>query len=298
MIGTLFACVALFPSSAGQVLDRAHSHNDYNRPRPLLQALECGFGSIEIDVFPVNGKLYVAHDRIRIDPAKTIESLYLDPLVRLIRTKSGRFAKPQRAPLWILVDIKADAVSAYPILKALIESRPELHWNSGKGAVRFLISGDRPIDLLVADCGSFAGLDGRWSDLGNTYSSEFMPWVSESWLSHFKWLGAGSFPYDQQSKLAMMIDKVHSQKRKLRFWGTPDTPALWNLQKQRGVDLIGTDRPNSFRNWWSQSSTTKDRQELELGPQLSRASNDQKSRSIALGVRIGVSESTCSKQKP
>ena len=33
------------------LLHNGHSHNDYTRERPLLDALELGFTSIEVDVF-------------------------------------------------------------------------------------------------------------------------------------------------------------------------------------------------------------------------------------------------------
>ena len=39
---------------------RAHSHNDYWRKRPLLDALECGFCSVEADIFQVGDQLLVA----------------------------------------------------------------------------------------------------------------------------------------------------------------------------------------------------------------------------------------------
>ncbi len=42
---------------------QAHSHNDYAQPKPLVGALEREFCSIEVDVFLVDGKLLVGHDR-------------------------------------------------------------------------------------------------------------------------------------------------------------------------------------------------------------------------------------------
>ena len=41
----------------------AHAHNDYLHERPLFDALENGFRSIEADVFTQGDSLYVAHDR-------------------------------------------------------------------------------------------------------------------------------------------------------------------------------------------------------------------------------------------
>ena len=38
-------------------LIRAHAHNDYEHTRPLFDALDHGFGSVEADVHLVDGRL-------------------------------------------------------------------------------------------------------------------------------------------------------------------------------------------------------------------------------------------------
>src|SRR5690242_5509037 len=43
-------------------LTRAHAHNDYEHTRPLLDALDQGFCSVEADVWLIDGELRVAHD--------------------------------------------------------------------------------------------------------------------------------------------------------------------------------------------------------------------------------------------
>ena len=58
----------------------AHAHNDYLHERPLYEALENSFRSIEADVFSRGDSLYVAHNRSDIRPGKTLRALYLDPL--------------------------------------------------------------------------------------------------------------------------------------------------------------------------------------------------------------------------
>ena len=40
----------------------AHSHNDYERTRPLFSALQLRFASVEADVHLVNGELRIGHD--------------------------------------------------------------------------------------------------------------------------------------------------------------------------------------------------------------------------------------------
>src|SRR5919109_1377732 len=64
---------------------RAHAHNDYEHPRPLFDALDHRFGSIEADIYLVGDQLLVAHDPVDLDPGRTLESLYLDPLARRVK---------------------------------------------------------------------------------------------------------------------------------------------------------------------------------------------------------------------
>src|SRR5688500_18169484 len=54
-------------------LPNAHSHNDYEHKRPLLDALANGFTSVEADIYLVEGLLLVAHDRKDVDRRKTLE---------------------------------------------------------------------------------------------------------------------------------------------------------------------------------------------------------------------------------
>ena len=53
----------------------AHSHNDYKNNIPFLRAYEKGFGSIEADVYAVNGQLMVAHDKKEISAKRSLKIL-------------------------------------------------------------------------------------------------------------------------------------------------------------------------------------------------------------------------------
>ncbi|MEU9588105.1 hypothetical protein AB0D70_32420, partial [Streptomyces werraensis] len=61
-LGALVAAGALVlmaaPASAAgaQPLPRAHAHNDYEHDRPLLDALDHGFTSVEADIYLVDGE--------------------------------------------------------------------------------------------------------------------------------------------------------------------------------------------------------------------------------------------------
>ena len=58
-------------------LAKAHAHNDYEHTRPLLDALDHGFTSVESDVWLVNGELLVAHIRKTKILIAALKSLYL-----------------------------------------------------------------------------------------------------------------------------------------------------------------------------------------------------------------------------
>lgn len=77
---------------------RAHAHNDYDHPRPLFDALDHRFGSVEADIFLVGDQLLIGHDASELDPARTLESLYLDPLAAIVKANRGSVYRGYRRP--------------------------------------------------------------------------------------------------------------------------------------------------------------------------------------------------------
>src|SRR5436305_12662245 len=96
------------PPGPVEPLPHAHAHNDYEHKRPLFDALECGFCSVEADIWLVDGKLLVAHDRNQVKPERTLQALYLDPLRERARRNGGR-VYPNGPEVILLVDVKSDA---------------------------------------------------------------------------------------------------------------------------------------------------------------------------------------------
>lgn len=61
--------------SREEIVQRGHSHNDYHQKNPLQSALFHGLRSVEVDVFPFGGELFVAHTRLELDENKTIQNM-------------------------------------------------------------------------------------------------------------------------------------------------------------------------------------------------------------------------------
>jgi len=88
-------------------LGNVHAHNDYEHPRPLFDAMDCGICSFEADIHLVGGKLLVAHSRAAVKPDRTLQSLYLDPMKKRISENGGRLYR-NGPPVWLLIDFKGD----------------------------------------------------------------------------------------------------------------------------------------------------------------------------------------------
>ena len=233
--------------------ENAHSHNDYLHERPLLDALNHGFASIEADVFPVEGQLLVAHTFLELSKQKTLESLYLKPLREIvvrnggsIYANSGGNGNGARRPLILLVDIKTKGVEAFAILESLLKSYDDIVSSSLDGefrekAVTVIVSGDRPRAEIEKSNPRYAAIDGRLGDLESATPANLIPLISDNWGNHFKYRGQGKMPPAEREKLAGIVRKCHTQGRRLRFWATPESPELWTELQNAGVDLIGTD---------------------------------------------------------
>jgi len=138
-----FFCCILTLVCIGQqktfTVSNAHAHNDYLQEAPFYMAYHAGFGSVEADVFPVNGMLCVAHSKKEIQPGVTLKHLYLGPLLKELTTDKSRHLK-------LLVDIKEDHELTLKLL--LQEIEPLIQYLSTTGENKqlvILISGKRPL---------------------------------------------------------------------------------------------------------------------------------------------------------
>jgi len=247
-------------------LIQAHAHNDYQHDRPLLDALDHRFGSIEADIHLVNDKLYVAHDAKDIQPERTLQSLYLDPLAARIRERRG-FVYEKKKTIFLFIDIKTDADSTYAVLRQVLHDYRDMltSYQDGrrhKKAVTVILSGNRPRQTMRYEPKRFAACDGRPEDLAGQDNNTLLPIISDKWSNHFSWYGEGPMPLNEKTKLDSMVHIAHEQGRWLRFWATDVQPLaiqqkLWAELIQAGVDLINTDKLAAFQAWLEHSSRVK-----------------------------------------
>ena len=85
-------CLLSLALNAQSPLLKAHAHNDYEHERPFFEAFQLGFGSIESDVYAVNGELLVGHERSSLALNRTLKNLYINPIIAVLKAnKEGNF---------------------------------------------------------------------------------------------------------------------------------------------------------------------------------------------------------------
>lgn len=239
----LFACAAL--ATAQTPLPNAHAHNDYEHARPLLDALDHGFCSVEADIYLVDGALLVAHDLKDVKPERTLQALYLDPL-RARATANGGRVFPNGPTVQLLVDFKSDGAKTYDALRSVLAQYEDMLtvFDNGKvetKAVTVVLSGAAPRDVLMAEPRRLAAIDGRPRDLDAPIDPALTPLISDSWAATFKWNRDGAMPQDIRDTVKSLADRVHAGGAKLRFWAIPAREDVWAALLDAGVDFLNAD---------------------------------------------------------
>lgn len=220
----------------------AHSHNDYGRPRPFQHAFARGFRSIEADVWLVDGRLLVAHDRKDTRSERSLATLYLDPLAGEL-DRQGRWKRgPEDRRLQLLIDVKSEPVSALEALQRLLLRYPKLISSSN---IDFTVSGNRPPVETYRDWHPRIRFDGR---PGTSYDSSALARValiSDSWTHYIDRI---TFRFDTL-RAARAVDSAHALGKPFRFWASPDDEAGWRFAIRLGADLLNTDRIDALADF-------------------------------------------------
>ncbi|GAB3950945.1 hypothetical protein GCM10028805_30030 [Spirosoma harenae] len=227
-------------------LPNAHAHNDYEQSRPLWDALDNGFTSVEADVHLIADTLYVSHNRPAIRNAEaTLENLYLKPLIARIHQQGGLVLAGHKGPFYLMIDAKTQADSTYQALKKLLQ-----RYRSTLTGVTIVLSGNRPIATVAKAKDRLLTLDGRPGDLGKGYSKAIMPIISDAYPNQLSWRGQGDIPASEFQKLRQLVDRAHKEGKKVRLWASPEDPVVWAKLREAGVDFLSTDQQELVRDFF------------------------------------------------
>ena len=252
--------------SVSSGLERAHAHNDYEHQRPLFDALDHNFKSVEADIWLVEGELIIAHDPEDVPQAvkdgRTLRSLYLEPLQTVIAQNGGSVYRGDPDYFTLLIDIKSEAASTYLALHEELQDYEGMLTKFGPrgvrdGAVTAIVSGNRPRELMLQQRVRYAAYDGRLSDLGVATDQTFVPLISDNWTRNFTWRGDGPMPSKERRKLRSIVETAHANGQRVRFWETPELSpqreAVWRELLAARVDYINTDHLSDLETFLLQN---------------------------------------------
>ena len=228
-----------------QPLLRAHAHNDYLHERPLFDALDCGFCSVEADIHLVDGQLLVAHKLEEVIPGRTLQALYLDPLKSRIKSHGGRVYR-NTPEFTLLIDIKSEPESTYAKLREILQAYSTMLTTfdadkTTRRAITVIVTGHLPRETIARETVRYVACDGTLADLEANPPVSLVPQINAKWTELFTWQGQGEMSTFEQAKLREIVHTAHEQGRRVRFWDAPDNPAAWGLLLDFDVDQINTD---------------------------------------------------------
>lgn len=94
-------------------------------------------------------------------------------------------------------------------------------------------------------------LDGRIGDLNTEQDSELVPLVSFDWkmIQLFRYFNGNSEEF-----MKRIADRAHSQGKRMRIWGAPNTEQCWSSMLKSNVDWLSVDDHERFTEFATQKS--------------------------------------------
>jgi len=149
-----------------------------------------------------------------------------------------------------MIDVKTEAKETYAALAKVLEGYSDVLTVTRDGkteakAVTVVISGNRDVKTIAEQKTRYAAIDGRPSDLDGDTSAALVPWVSDSWKSHFKWDGTGAMPEEERKKLREFVAKATQAGAEGALLAAPETkrrgrncsPRTWTHQHRKLKEL-------------------------------------------------------------
>lgn len=234
------------------LLPNAFSHNDYRRKRPLLDALNNGFRYVEADIYLRKGKLIVSHILPCLKMNRTLEALYLKPLMEYIQQDTSAGLKNN--PLTLLIDIKSGGDETYYALLQVLEKYKQIlsSYENGQTTLRnvtIVLSGHKPHQLISNSTSGYVFMDDNLKNISGYLATERYPIASCKYSRLLKWKGKGTMSPAEKRRLRFYVAAAHKNGSKVRLWAAPQNKAVWSELLKCDVDLINTDDLTSLRSF-------------------------------------------------
>ncbi len=232
------------PTPAGGYRNYAHAHNDYEHARPLFDALDAGFHSVEADIWLADNAIRVSHGGGTFKG--TLRDLYLDPLRDRVAASGSVLGDGEPFTLWL--DLKDGSADLRQALRNLLEAYPMLSRFEDErvegGPVTAVLTGDAASKaaFVAGPAPRRACRDANAYALDDPDADTRWRYYAIPWSAVAAWNGHGALAEDERHRIGCIVADAHAKGRKVRFYGTPETEAYWAAALDLGVDFLNTDK--------------------------------------------------------
>lgn len=239
--------IAIFSSEVDCQMNahhNGHSHNDYEQDRPLYDALEMDFISVEADVYPYKGTLRVSHRPFKLKQKKTIDELYLIPLDSIISANNGTVYPADSSVFTLMIDLKWKKKKSLDMLleklddyRHLLSKKEdgEMIW----GPIQIVLTGSLPLKELSKDFKDYVFFDARPCQKYPNNLKDMVVLLSCGYSSV-------EVQRNTESKIKGYVKSSKFSGIRVRFWGIPNDTLTWNKLDALGVELIHVDDIKKF----------------------------------------------------
>ncbi|KAJ5104749.1 hypothetical protein NUU61_002096 [Penicillium alfredii] len=264
---------AITPSLQSILKNTHGSMDDYWRDEPFYTGLAKGCMSTEADVWLYNDTLYVGHHESALTEDRTLESLYIKPILDILArqnpdspfitlpTKNGVWDTDPEQTLYFFIDVKTSGHETFEaVIKALEPLREKGYLTSvtnGKtvtnGPVTIIATGETPLEMVtqVPDRDYFFDAplgeltDKRYADITAAVS----PIASTDFEKAVGKVKPDTSPVLTDAQLKSLQSQIAAANERgigARYWNTPSFPVrkrnlIWRALLQEGVMLLNAD---------------------------------------------------------
>ncbi|KAJ5199254.1 hypothetical protein N7491_000190 [Penicillium cf. griseofulvum] len=250
-----------------------HSHNDYWRDEPFYTGLSHGCKSTEADVWLYNGTLYVGHDESALTGSRTLESLYINPILDILDrqnpespfitspTKNGVWDTVPDQTLYFFIDVKTSGPETFQAVIAALEPLREKGYlttvKDGKtvtnGPVTVIGTGETPFDMVAPIKDRDYFFDAPLADLNDPkyagVTGVISPVASTDFQEAVGKITVDTDPILSDNQLKAIRDQIATANERgigARYWNTPYFPIrtrnlVWRTLLREGVILLNAD---------------------------------------------------------
>lgn len=281
------ALLSPWPYDFNQDIDPipCHSHNDYTRRVPLYNALAVGCMGVEADIWlwkdkNGNNDLLVGHNSRSLRQDRTLQSLYLNPIFRILEnqntasqldtdsnqgTSVGIFDTSPNTTLTLLIDFKSNGTELWPYVMDQLDPLRQkgwlTHWNNStniitNGPVTVVGTGNTPFEAVISNT-TYRDIffDAPLDDISNPiYNATNSYYASADMSKAIGKIWFGRFSSKQLDTAKTQINAAAGKSLKSRYWGTIGWPIswrdhTWNVLVNNGVGMLNVDDLTSAGRW-------------------------------------------------